>query len=153
MFASVFEIFNVMKKAIIPIIIVRARIVQTSFDVSWIISEIALAEPVRDLFIKKTVTKDKDIRMGLIVLFRIKNCSLLISFVSLEPIAVACELPSPGRKEQGSEIIELIMVGLIRIFLSKFSISVFCGGIFVFSEMEAIIPDVPNRPLRSGRSG
>jgi len=90
------------------------------------ISEIALAEPVRDLFIRKTVTKDKDIKIGFIVLFKIKNCSLLSSPAIFEPRTVACELPSPGRKEQIGEMIVLIIEGLIKIFLSKFSITVFC---------------------------
>ena len=84
---------------------------------------------------------------------RIKNCSRF-SFLNIDELIIAAWLePSPGRKEQMGEIRIVANVGLNNSFLSMWNFSRDCSGGVVFDFIEYIIVDVPNNPVKSGRSG
>src|SRR3989338_1995145 len=73
-----------------------------------------------------------------------------------EPISAAWDEPSPGRKLHSGEAASdekntfRIFLGIIFIF---FRAQTFCSGSLCFFMMLVISEDVPNRPLRRGRSG
>lgn len=118
------------------------------------ISESAAAEPLRDFWIRKKVTKEIDITRVLIEPRRIRNCSFDCFIICEEMIAAWLE-PRPGSKEQIGETMKVAIAGFrICFFVFLNSIfSVFCFGILVFSFIEFIIVEVPNNPVKRGRRG
>jgi len=119
----------------------------------FVIWEIANAAPVRDFWIRKSVTKDIDMTIVLIEPRRIRNCSRFSLPVISEPMIAAWDEPRPGKNEQIGETMIVAIIGLINSFLLMFSFWIFCSGIIVLDLIEWIIVEVPKSPVRSGRRG
>jgi len=118
-----------------------------------VIWEMANAAPVRDFWIRNSVTNEIDMTIVLIEPRRIRNCSRVSLPVISEPMIAACDEPSPGKKEQIGETMIVARVGLMSSFLLRFSFPVVCFGMIVLDLIEWIIVEVPNNPVRSGRRG
>ena len=151
--ARSFEIVNVIGIAMIVERRIVIRIVAMWVVVRLVIWEIANAAPVRDFWIRKSVTNEIDMTIVLIEPSRVRNCSRFSLPVISEPMIAAWDEPSPGKKEQIGEINIVDRVGFISSFFESENFSIFCLGIVVFVLMELIIVDAPNSPVKSGRSG
>jgi len=151
--ARSFEIVNVIGIAMIVERRIVIRIVAMWVVVRLVIWEIANAAPVRDFWIRKSVTNEIDMTIVLIEPSRVRNCSRFSLPVISEPMIAAWDEPSPGKKEQIGETRIVAMVGLMSSFLLMFSFSILCFGMMVLDLIEWIIVDVPKRPVRSGRRG
>lgn len=113
--------------------------------------DIAKAVPVLAFCINKKAIIERKRTSVFIEPTRIKNCFLVI--FDTEEIAAASEFESPGRKEQRQEEGIDRRSGFIILILFIFLISVFCSGIFVFSKIEIINEDEPNKPERRTSNG
>jgi len=152
--AKKLDILIPIKNAIIEEIKIVARMINSSFSVSFKISEIAAAEPVLDFSIIYNAGKERDIVIKLVVPRRKRNCFLVV-LINWEETNADWLAPMPGRKEQIGETKEVIIAGLIilRILFFIFSLYTFCWGIWVFWEIEKIKVEAPNKPERRGSNG
>lgn len=151
--AMSFEIVRVIGIAMIVERRIVMRIVVRLEVVRFVICEIAKAAPVRDFWMRNSVTNEIDMTIVLTEPRRMRNCSRVSLPVISEPMIAAWDEPRPGKKEQIGETMIVARVGLISSFLLMFSFWIFCFGMIVFDLIEWIIVDVPNRPVRSGRRG
>ena len=99
--------------AIVAEMRIVARIISKCVDVRFVICEIAEAAPVRDFWIRKSVTNETDMTIVLTEPRRIRNCSRFSLPVTSEPMIAAWLEPSPGKNEQIGETMIVAMVGLI----------------------------------------
>ena len=137
--ARSFEIVRVIGIAIIVDRRIVIRIVVRLGVVRFVIWDIAKAAPVRDFWIRKSVTNEIDMTIVLIEPRRIRNCSRVSLPVISEPMIAAWDDPSPGKKEQIGETMIVARVGLISSFLLMFSFSILCFGMIVLDLIEWII--------------
>ncbi len=151
--ARSFEIVRVIGIARIVEIIIVIKVVVRLGVVRFVIWDIANAAPVRDFWIRNSVTKEIDMTIVLIEPSRIRNCSRFSLPVISEPMIAAWDEPSPGKNEQIGETMIVARVGLMSSFLLRFSFWIFCFGMIVLDFIEWIIVEVPKRPVRSGRRG
>ena len=151
--AMSFEIVRVIGIAMIVARRIVINIIERCVFVRCVIWEMANAAPVRDFWIRNSVTNEIDMTIVLIEPRRIRNCSRVSLPVISEPMIAAWDEPRPGKNEQIGETMIVAMVGLISSFLLMFSFSIFCFGMIVFDLIEWIIVEVPKRPVRSGRRG
>lgn len=113
--------------------------------------DIASAVPVLAFSIRKKVIIERKSTRVFMEPIKIKNCFLVI-FV-IEEIAAASEFDSPGRNAQRQEEGIERRRGLMIFLLFISFISVLCFGIFIFSKIDIIREEEPNKPERRTKSG